>query len=244
MAVEHEQRRMADFVWLPDDTEESVAGSGLHQQAIMTAYGMLLQIQADEHASWGVGNQLSVEGFRRRDGSLFTPMPDVVVVPRHIPLELATISIAEYGIPWLFVEVASPSTWSADVGEKAATYARAGVAEYLVFDPTGALLGTQVWAQRVTPAGVVPWLPEAGGRWHSERLGLSFQPNGVLLTVYDRHGIPIATYSEERQRRLAEEQLRLDAERQRQEAEQARLEAERRLAALEAELRRLRGEGT
>ena len=62
----------------------------------------------------------------------------------------------------------------------------------------------------------MPWQQEADGRWVSAALGIAFQPQGVLLRVYDQDGklVPIteelADLVEERDRRLAalEEELR------------------------------------
>jgi hypothetical protein len=178
---------------------------------------------------------------------------------------------------------------AADRGEKAATYARGGVQEYILFDLEGHLLPEEpLWARRLRPEGggmLLPWVPESDGRWHSA-FGFALAPEGLLLRVYDRHGTPQRTHAdterlleEEQRRRLeaeqeqqAEQRRRLEAEQERLEAEQERLEAdqrrreeqqrrleaeqeqqaeqrrrreaEQRLAALEDELRRLRGSDT
>ena len=47
-------------------------------------------------------------------------------------------------------------------------YARAGIPEYLVFDPTGDLIAELIKAWRIGSQGYYePWLPAADGRWHS-----------------------------------------------------------------------------
>lgn len=106
-------------------------------------------------------------------------------------------------------------------------YDRIGVEEYLVFDSTGGILGSPGWARRRGPDGMTTWTPEADGRWHST-LGISFMPQGMLLRVYDHEGhlVPLITEYDAlhaaRNQRLAENNLRV--------------------AALEAEVRRLRRE--
>src|SRR5579871_5101289 len=122
------------WAWLPDDTEESVVGTPLHQKAISTLADLPENLRDDAGASWDVGRQLGVRGFRRRDGTIYTPIPDVQVHPRRLPKDQTEISLAAYGPPHLVVEVASPSTVEEDIGEKALTYARGGVQEYIVFD--------------------------------------------------------------------------------------------------------------
>jgi len=245
MAAGSERAATADVVWLPDDTEESVVGTSLHQQAIGALFATLEQVRVEQGETWGVGNQMRVEGFKRRDGTLYTPMPDILVHPRAIAPDIPTITLAVDGLPWLIIEAASRSTVAADVGEKAATYARGGVREYLVFDPTAQLLdrqGTQVRAWRLQGTGFTPWQPAADGRWHSTSIGVSFQPQGVLLGIYDRHGVFMPPYSQERRRRLAAEQRAVDVEQRAADVEQHAADAQRRIAELEAELRRLRAE--
>ena len=237
MVAKRTDPAMAAVDWLPDDTEESVVGTQRHQKAISLLADMLEALRDAEGAAWDVVRNMGFTGFTRRDGTAYAPMPDVCLHPRRLPLDVTAVSLAEYGPPWLVIEVASPSTVAADLGEKAATYARGGVAEYLVFDGGAALLPAgQVWACRLDPAAggtLQPWWPAPDGRWHSA-LGLALAPDGPLLLAYDRHGAPLLTGREANQQRLEEHRRRLDAERQ-------RLDAEARAAALEAELRRLRG---
>jgi Uma2 family endonuclease len=234
-------------------------GTDLHQKAISTLADMLESLRDEEGTTWGVGRNLGIAGFRRRDGTAYAPKPDVCVYFTPLPANETELSLAECGPPVLVVEVASPTTVDADVGEKAATYARGGVQEYLVFDVSGALLGAAgpVWARRLRPEGggtLEPWLPEGDGRWHSQ-CGAVLAAEGALLRVYSARGVAQATLREERQSRRAEEQRRLAAEEARQQEhaqrlapeearqreEERRLAAEERLVALEEELRRLRG---
>jgi len=124
------------------------------------------------------------------------------------------------------IEIASPSTARPrDLAErtprgKPAAYAALGIAEYLVFDPVGDFVPAGLWARRLGPDGYEPWQPGADGRWHSA-LDISFVPDGSFLRVHDQDGQLVLTGLELR----AQNRRQLDQ-----------------LAALEAELRRLRGE--
>jgi len=245
---------------LPDDTEESVMGTMLHQIAIRTLSEMLEVLREEQGAPWSVVSQVAIRGFRKRSGAAYAPMPDVFLHARAVPHDVTEISLAAYGPPLLVAEVASPTTYLRDLGLKAEAYARGGVGEYVVFDTDGRLLGARgpVWAQRLggPEAGASrPWRAEGDGRWHSA-LGFALAPQGTLLRVYDGAGVAVPSQTEEhRLRKQAEygqreaERRQQEAERRRQEAEygqqeadRRRQEAERRAADLEAELRRLRGQ--
>lgn len=94
----------------------------------------------------------------------------------------------------------------------------------------------QLRAWHLGPAGVyVPWEPAAHGRWESAALGLSFIREGRILRPYDPQGRPLPNYRD-LARELAEQRQRLT------ERDRAMAEQQRQLAALEAELRRLRGD--
>src|SRR5262249_39049673 len=158
--------------------------------------------------------------------------------------------------PILVVEVASPTTWEDDLGEKAATYARGGVPAYLVFDVSGELLPRPVLAWHLRPEGggtLAPWAPEEDGRWHTA-LGVALAREGRLVRAYDPAGMALPTLAEaearrreaearareEEARRTAaearardEEARRKEAEARAQDEEARRMAAEARLAALE-----------
>ncbi len=231
--------------WLPDDTEESVVGVRIHQDNINSLAATLRDLFEELGQPWGVGTNITLLGLTRPDGTAYEPMPDVLIHPRPVTYEMSAIDVQQAGLPWLVIEVASRSTVRRDVGEKAATYARHGIPEYLVFDPFGDLLGTQrgiaagtqLWARRLPRDGqgqpvagaYEPWEPEADGRWHClTPPGLSFAPRGLWLEVWDAQGQPVPRISEER--------------RLRREAERRQADAERRVAELEALLQRLQGD--
>ena len=213
-----------EFDSIPDDTEESLMGSAIHQGAIVTAFDGLRICAARRKLPWFVGNQQTLL-IPREDRRLPRRIaPDVFVYPALAISNPTSIAISEHGPPTLAIEIASPGTaLSNDINifkpmAKPRLYERIGVAEYLAFDPTREIFGAPIWAQYSGPAGMGPWLPEDDGRWHSV-LGVSFKPEGHLLRVYDHAGqlVPISV----------EFDAMLAAERQR-------------IAALEAELRQLR----
>ena len=117
MIAKHSSPAPPAWEWLPDDTEESIVGTPLHQKAISTLADMLEMLRDDEGAPWDVGRNLGLRGLTRRDGSAYAPMPDVLVHPRRLPETAAEISLAEYGPPVVVVEMASPSTVAADIGD-------------------------------------------------------------------------------------------------------------------------------
>jgi Uma2 family endonuclease len=217
----------ADFDTVPDDTEESLVGTAGHQGAIHVTYDGILICANRRNAPWFVGNQLVLLILQEGHDQPRRIAPDIMVY-RSLPLpsDPGSVAVALYGPPALVIEVASPSTaLDNDINllnqeAKPQLYARIGVDEYLVFDPTGALLGESIWARRRGPTGFERWEPEADGRWHSA-LGISFAPHGMLLRVYDHDGnlVPLSL-----------------------EFDEMLAERERRVAELEAEVRRLRGE--
>lgn len=215
-----------EFDTLPDDTEETLVGTSLHQGAITALYTSLTLCGPRRGLPWFVGNQLKVVVPRQGSRAPYQPSPDNMVHPTLTSGSRSSLILAADGPPALVIEVASPATAvERDVDLTAPTgkprvYETIGVGEYLVFDPAGTILGTQVWARRASPRGFVPWEPEAGGRWASAALGIAFEPHGLLLRVYDQEGMLVPLIDELAD--LVEEQAR-------------------RLAALEAEVRKLRG---
>lgn len=221
----------------PDDSEESILGTGLHQLAISTLREGLLEAARVASAPWGVGGQISLLGMVKNDGTAYDPMPDVFVHPRPVGLSQTSLSLLDDGPPLLAIEVASPSTVANDIGDKADAYARAGVHEYLVFDPTGDLLGehTRVRAYRTGPRGYQGWRPDRQGWWQSSVIDVSFEIQGLLLRVRDHNGNLVLVSGEERLARLKAEQAQWQAEQVQWQAEQARQQAEQARAAAEAQ---------
>ncbi len=185
-------RRTPTLFRLPEDTEESVLGTNLHQQVIRELINSLSW--AARGPRWGVGGQTRIEGFRRSDGLQIPLLPDVFVYARPWDARRGSLSIAVDGPPLLTIEVISDSTWQGDVDvadEKVHAYGEAGVHEYVVFDPTGDILPERVRAWRRGEERMAPWPAGDDGRWHSRELGVSFGVDGLFLRVYTAQGKPI-----------------------------------------------------
>ncbi len=223
-----------EFDALPNDTEETLVGSSIHQEAITALYTSLTLCGPRRGLPWFVGNQIKLVIHRQDNRAPYMPSPDILVHPTLTSGSRSSLILAADGPPALVIEVASPDPALTQEGTalesdvnltspsgKPRVYEAIGVAEYLVFDPTGDLLGTEIWARRAGPGGFVPWEPDDNGRWASAALGIAFQPHGLLLRVYDQDGRLVPLTGELAD--LAEER-------------------ERQLAALEEELRKLRGE--
>jgi Uma2 family endonuclease len=238
------------FDHLPDDTEETLVGSSLHQGAITALSTSLTIVGPRRGLPWFVGNQIKIVIPRQVRKPIYQPSPDILVHPTLTNASRSSLILATDGPPALIIEVASPSTaLSNDLNltsptGKPGVYAALGVAEYIVFDPTAEFVTEQTWARRLGPHGYDPWQPEPNGHLLSA-LGISFVPHGPLLRVYDQAGrlVPIAEEMadllEQRDREMA--QALADRDRQMAQYAQELAERDRRLAVLEAELRRLRG---
>lgn len=139
--------------------------------------------------------------------------------------------------PDFVLEVTSRSTWAVDRGEKRALYARLGVSEYWLYDPTGERLARRLWGMRLAGGGYRDLVPEAGARaLRSAVLGLELRlEDGGRLRLHDAvAGRDLLGHDEERAARLAAE-----ARAEREAA--ARAAAETQVAELQAQLRELRG---
>lgn len=228
------------FDHLLDDTEESLLGTPLHQLVIVTLFDSLTRHSRRNALPWVVGNQLRIRIPRGPGRPPYQPSPDILVHATLGTPPEASLDLRVVGPPALAIEIASPSTArehdlnTLDARAKPAAYAAAGIPEYLAYDPTGEIIPEVVRAWRADERGrYQPWLPDARGHWVS-RLGISFAPVGVLLRVYDAAGQPVPSGGDlddllaEREHRIA--------------AQNELIVREREIAALQAELRRLRGE--
>lgn len=225
-----------EFDHLPDDTEETLMGSSLHQGAITALATSLTLCGPRRGLPWFVGNQIKLI-IPRQGRAPFRPSPDILIHPTLTNASRTSLVPASDGAPALAIEIASPSTaLSSDLNltdpkGKPAVYANLGIREYLVFDPTAEFVTEQIWARQLGPGGYEPWLPDDTGHWRSA-LGIAFAPRGLLLRVYDQDGALVP---------IAEEMADLLEQRERDYSREL-AERDQRLVALEAEVRRLRGE--
>ena len=137
---------------------------------------------------------------------------------------------AEGEAPSFVLEVASRSTWTEDAGPKRSLYAKLGVAEYWLFDPTGEFHATPLQGFLLADGEYWPLPPrrEKGQLMvRSRALGLDLRAEGENLRFRDPDsGEDLRTYEE------------LETQRHREAA--ARRQAEARAAELEERLKRLK----
>ncbi len=236
-------------VWPPDDTEESVMSTDLHQTAI-TNLRLAINELAALHTSpggpapWQAGGQIIYGGFQRPEGSRYDPLPDIFVCRRPFDRRRKSLAIALNGPPLLVIEVLSDTTYEVDLDlerGKGFSYARSGVREYLTLDWSGEFLPEQGRGWRLEGGVYQRWLPEVTGHWQSMELPLAIGMEGAMVAVYSLDGRRLLREGEfERERsRLQRLWAEERAQQQVEQAERARCHAEE-LAAQEAELARLR----
>ena len=202
-----------------DSFEDDVpVGPSWHQDAIVALSDSLEYCGPHRGLPWLVGNRLTMIVSRQAEEH---PAPDILVHPTLTAAPRIALDIEADGPPVLAIEVVSTAAErdrDLNVTEPGGTpqlYAAVGIREYLAFDPLAELIQGQVRAWHLSPNRITPWLPAApNGRWLSPALGVSFAVQGALLRFYDQDGQLAPIYRE----------------------------ALHTIAALQAELRRLRGQ--
>ncbi|MCH8289802.1 Uma2 family endonuclease [Candidatus Poribacteria bacterium] len=194
--------------------------------------------------------------------------PDIAVIFSVIQRQnWSTFDEAEEGTkPSLIIEVTSPSTHSTDLEDKVKEYAMAGVPWYVIVDTFQQKGVTQrrLLGYQLTPQGYVSFPPNERGWLWLEPVSVWLGWQGENIVCYDQEGNLIEDYAsvtkaraeesqaraeaearaaEEAQARAEEAHARVEAEAHAAEETQARALAEERARQLEAELRRLRGNG-
>ena len=203
----------------------------------VTAFDHIYDRGTNHHLAIHLGNQATtlVTGDRRVLASIDDNLararrPDLLIA-LHVSPEVfrarGAYIISEQGKPPDFVmEVASKSTADVDTGPKRDEYAALGIPEYWRFDETGEYHKTKLAGDRLVEGHYEPvtidTLPDGRLRGYSIVLNLILEwHNGQLNWLDPNTKEHIPTFQQERE---------------------ARLQAEARADALEAELRRLRGE--
>ena len=151
--------------------------------------------------------------------------------------------------PDFVLEIGSPSTWRNDLRDKRNLYASLGVGEYWMFDPSGgehygfALRGERLVDGEYRSLEMREGMD--GGVWgYSATLNLEFHWEDGSLRLYDPVGERwLQTSGELAEARVTAEARAESAEARVENERLARVAAESRVAELEAELRRMRGEG-
>ncbi len=238
-ALERHPRRQHEYLLLEDEMGDSVA-----QTVLLTYLGAVLAHLYRE-TGWFVARNLSFYHAAVRNGQhLISPDIAVFVGLALPPAEQRRVTSWEMRpskgqlarpAPTVVFEVSSGSTWKTDIapGEehKPWLYGQMGAREYFAYDPNDPpvwrtsqrqRLGRRLLGWRYDAGGrPVALEPDAQGRLWSAALESWLVPDEDLLRLYDAAGA-----------------LRLTPD---EHAMRARLEAEQRVAALEAELCRLRG---
>jgi hypothetical protein len=242
-------------VWPPDDTEESVLGTNLHQTAILilrTGINEAAAVAVPEGTAvpWQAGGQTMVRRFQHPDGSAYTTLPDVFVYLHPWDDARRSLNVSEDGAPVLVIEVLSKETYENDldlVRGKGYSYRQAGVREYLTLDPQYRYAPEGGLGWRLDRGEYQPWRRDAGGRWVSRVIPLAFGLEGGRAAVYLPNGHRLLREGEvertlrerdrQQQQALAEqERLRrvvAEHDRLRQEALEGQERLRRRLADLE-----------
>ena len=155
---------------------------------------------------------------------------------------------SEQGKPPDFVlEMASPSTASADTGVKREFYESLGIPEYWRFDHTGNDYGTGLAGDRLVDGRYEEIFTESAGegieQGYSHALNLYLRwDHGQLVFIDPATGEPILTY-EDQESKANNEAARADKEAARADNEETlRQQAEQKVRQLEEENRRLRGD--
>ena len=144
--------------------------------------------------------------------------------------------------PDFVMEVSSPSTWRADQGSKRGTYAKMGVPEYWLYDPTGDDLAPRLHGFRLAGGQYAPIAVRDDGvlTGRSEVLALELRlyPDDRFRFHDPVSGQDLPSLEEAERGRDAEVQARQAVESRLQEAEAAREALETRLRQLERRLQR------
>jgi Uma2 family endonuclease len=178
--------------WPPNDTEESILGTDLHQTTIRNLVLGLngaarVSRAAGDPVPWRALTQMLLLGCRRPDGSYYRTYPDVVVYRKTIDPNRGSHTVDVDGPPVVIIEVLSETTCDVDIDPvrgKVYSYAHAGVQEYLTFDPAGLYLPEGVRAWRLRDGVYGPWKPEPDGRYRSETLPVAVALEGSIAAVY------------------------------------------------------------
>lgn len=182
--------------WPPDDTEESVLSTDLHQLTITNLrLGInelaALQTPAGGPVPWQASGQIIFGGFRRPDGSRYQVLPDVFVCRRPFDVRRKSLSTTLDGPPLMIIEILSDSTYETDLDLRAGkgfSYAQAGVREYLTLDPTGEYLPERGRGWRLESGAYRLWSPEPTGRWRSREIPMEIGLEGPLAAVHTLEG--------------------------------------------------------
>jgi Uma2 family endonuclease len=211
-------------IYYPESDGQPMAETDLHREEMYDLIHALKRRYQDVPDVYVTGNLFFyyVQGDPRS-----VVAPDVFLVrgvekrPRNI------YKLWDEGqVPSLVIELTSDSTRDEDLSKKKLCYERLGIEEYFLHDPYQDYLDPPLQGFRLVNGRYRPIEPERDGSLRSVTTGLLLRTEGKRLRLVDStSGEPLLTGDEE-----------VDRERTGRQA------AEDRVAALEAELARLRGQ--
>ena len=238
----------------PTSDGKPLAENDAQARAILYAFGAL-RVYYEARSDVYVSADLLI--YYEEGNPRVSVAPDVFVVFRVEDRMRGNYKVWEEGKgPDFVLEVASPGTWREDVGRKRSVYARLGVREYFLYDPTGEHLTPRLQGHRLED-GVYERLSAVESidrtlAMRSEVLGLEIRAKGRgEMRFHDpATGEDLLSHGEEHAARLKEAtarraaELRVDREETARRAAElrvhreasARRAAEARIAELEARL--------
>ena len=224
--------RTLNEIEYPESDGLPMGETDLHRNWMMRLFDMLRYRYRDQRVY--VACDLLVY-YEEGEPSRFV-VPDDFVVLDCEPGDRRVFKIWEEGKPPnVVIEVTSRTTKNEDTSHKPVLYARMGVRELFLYDPTSEYMTCPLQGFRLEGEEYLPIQPDPAGRLECRELGLQLRlEHGQLVLRDSRTGEPLLTEGEaERAGREAERAARM--------AEQAAREAaEARAAAAEEEVRRLR----
>jgi hypothetical protein len=216
---EADRRFLQSFL---SDEEDApwMAVTDWHLIALIAALLPLRWFAAVSRPEWYVGSEIAVWCPLPEGGRKYV-VPDLFVALAPNVLRTSFDVEREGGFPPFVLEMVSEESRSRDIGpeEKVRLYGLLGAQEYAIFDPEGHVRPQLQGYRRAVDGAWGRWPIGTRGELASGVLGLTLVADGQLLRLEDAAGQWLPTPDEER--------ARADA-------------AEARLAALQAELDRLR----
>jgi len=211
-----------------DDTEESpwMVAADPHWQARLNLVDPAQAYLTDQYPDLYLSSELAVR-FPKGDGTVGRVAPDMLAAYAPRRVRNSFDGAAEGSFPAFVLEIVSPESRARDTREKPRLYGLAGAREYVIFDPLGADGRQLSGYHRDSQGGWVRWPGGRSGTLFSQVFGLTLEARAGLLRLRDQAGVLLPTLAE------------AGAARADVEARRAR-SAEARIAALEAELARLR----
>jgi Uma2 family endonuclease len=218
-----------DGVYYPSSDGKPMAETGIHVNALLMLYQLLLEFFKDRADVLITGNQF---WYWEKGNPKARRAPDVMVVPgvpREPPRRSYRMWLEGNTLPAAIFEMSSKKTITSDLGPKYKLYEQLGVREYFLFDPDCRVLRPALQGHRLVKGRYRP-IPAADDMLESG-LGFRLRIEGQILRVINaRTNEPVLFPSEQAEA----ERARANQERRR--ADRARRRADK----LAAEVQRLR----